>query len=115
MLFGAALALACVIPGISALIGKRSKRATHHLPYECGIDPVVENRRRIPVHFFLVAVQFIIFDIEVVFLYPWAMVFKQFVEAGFGLMMFVKMMIFLGVLVIGFVYVWRRGALEWED
>ncbi|MCC6485383.1 MAG: NADH-quinone oxidoreductase subunit A [Armatimonadetes bacterium] len=79
-------------------------------PYECGIEPVVgEVRERFPVKFYLVAMLFILFDIEVIFLYPWAVVFRQL--QVFGL---IEMGIFLAILLLGYMYVWRVGALEWQ-
>jgi NADH-quinone oxidoreductase subunit A len=78
-------------------------------PYECGIEPVGSARDRFPVKFYLVAMLFILFDIEVIFLYPWAVVFRQL--GVFGL---VEMAIFLGILLVGYIYGWRVGALEWQ-
>jgi NADH-quinone oxidoreductase subunit A len=77
-------------------------------PYECGIPPTGDARTRFSVKFFLVAVLFVIFDIEGVLILPWAAMFKK-----LGVFGFVEMMIFLGVLVIGLAYVWKKGALEW--
>jgi len=78
-------------------------------PYECGMEPMPNTRERFPVKFYLVAMLFILFDIEVIFLYPWAVVFKQL--AVFGL---VEMGIFLAILLVGYIYAWRVGALEWQ-
>ena len=82
------------------------------MPYESGVDPVGETRIRFSIRFFLIALLFIIFDIEIVFLYPWAVVFGDFLS--YGPFIFFEMVIFLAILVFGFVYVWRNGALEWE-
>ncbi len=77
--------------------------------YECGFDPFVDSRGRFDVRFYLVSILFIIFDLEVAFLFPWA------VSLGdIGVFGFWSMMIFLGVLTVGFVYEWKKGALEWE-
>ena len=115
-LFILGIVAAAAMVGLSALLGQRGGKKTqeYHIPYECGLDPLGDCKPRVSIKFFLVAVQFIIFDIEVVFLYPWAIVFREFVNEGYGLLMFVKMMIFIGVLLFGFVYAWARGALEWE-
>ena len=79
-LFILAAVAAGVIIAASSIIGRRAAKTTaHHLPYECGIDPATPSRIRMPVKFFLVAVQFIIFDVEVVFLYPWARVFLDYI------------------------------------
>lgn len=77
--------------------------------YECGVRPVRDARDRFPVKFYVVAMVFILFDIEAIFLYPWAVVFKR-----LGMFGLIEMLVFLGVLVAGLVYIWRRGVLEWR-
>ena len=94
---------------LSALLGPRRPDPEKLSPYECGMDPVGTAREQISVKFYLVAMLFIIFDMEIVFLYPWAVVFKQL--KLFGL---VAMGTFLLVLLVGYVYVWKKGGLEWE-
>ncbi|MCP5405069.1 MAG: NADH-quinone oxidoreductase subunit A [Pseudomonadaceae bacterium] len=86
---------------------KRDKVKTS--AYECGFEAFDTARRTFDVRFYLVAILFIVFDLEVAFLFPWAMALEQFGWVGF-----VSMMVFLGVLTIGFVYEWKKGALEWE-
>lgn len=115
MLFGLAAATAAGIVAISALLGRGRESAEKLLPYECGLDPVGSPRRRFSVKFFLVAIIFIVFDVEVVFLYPWAIVFKDFRAAGEGPLAFAVAAVFLGVLLIGLIYAWGRGALDWEE
>ena len=78
--------------------------------YECGIPYIGNARTRFSIHFYMIAVIFVLFDIEVVFLYPWAVNFMK-----LGLFGFIEMMVFIGVLLVGFVYVWKKGALEWEQ
>jgi NADH-quinone oxidoreductase subunit A len=78
-------------------------------PYECGFEAFEDSRMRFDVRYYLVAILFIIFDLEIAFLFPWAVVLDS-----IGLFGFVAMMIFLGILVIGFIYEWKKGALEWE-
>tara|TARA_B100000678_G_scaffold38399_1_gene28123 strand:+ start:136 stop:504 length:369 start_codon:yes stop_codon:yes gene_type:complete len=95
------------------LIGPRINNPVKMMPYESGVDPVGETRIRFSIRFFLIALLFIIFDIEIVFLYPWAVVFKDFLSNS-GAFIFFEMVVFLAILVFGFVYVWRNGALEWE-
>ena len=80
--------------------------------YECGFSAYEEARMKFDVRYYLVAILFIIFDLEIAFLFPWAVVLKE--RGGIGMFGFVAMVIFLGILVIGFVYEWRKGALEWE-
>ena len=78
-------------------------------PYECGFEAFEDSRMRFDVRYYLVAILFIIFDLEIAFLFPWAVVLDS-----IGLFGFVAMMIFLSILVIGFIYEWKKGALEWE-
>lgn len=100
---------------LSHYLGKKKKTPEKGLPYECGIDPVGDPRRKFAVKFCVVAMIFIIFDIEVVFLYPWAVLFKEFVAAGLGSFVFIEMMVFLGILAVGLAYVFGRKAIEWES
>ena len=78
-------------------------------PYECGFEAVEDSRMKFDVRYYLVAILFIIFDLEIAFLFPWAVVLEQIGAFGFW-----AMMVFLAVLVVGFVYEWKKGALEWE-
>ncbi|MEA2078753.1 MAG: NADH-quinone oxidoreductase subunit A [Pseudomonadota bacterium] len=78
-------------------------------PYECGFEAFEDTRMRFDVRYYLVAILFIIFDLEIAFLFPWAIVLES-----IGLFGYVSMMVFLGILVIGFIYEWKKGALEWE-
>ncbi|MGE5180382.1 MAG: NADH-quinone oxidoreductase subunit A [Bacteroidota bacterium] len=93
----------------SHYLGRRVYDPAKMMPYECGITPVGNARERFHARFYLVAMLFIVFDIEIVFLYPWAVVFKQL--RLFGL---IEMAVFLFILILGFVYVWGKGALEWD-
>lgn len=78
-------------------------------PYECGFEAFEDSRMKFDVRYYLVAILFIIFDLEIAFLFPWAVVLQE-----IGMFGFVAMMLFLGILVVGFIYEWRKGALEWE-
>ncbi len=93
---------------LSSVLGPRRPSKEKLSTYECGIDPIGTARERFPVKFYLVAMLFIIFDIEIVFLYPWAVVLGNL--KLFGL---VEMVFFLGILLIGLLYVWKKGGLEW--
>ncbi|MFH0799573.1 MAG: NADH-quinone oxidoreductase subunit A [Pseudomonadota bacterium] len=115
MLFALAAATGAGIMVISAIIGRRKAPPERALPYECGLDPVGTLRHRLSVKFFLVAVLFLIFDVEVVFFYPWALAFGRAVRSGSGMILMVEMAIFLAVLLLALVYAWGKGALEWED
>jgi NADH-quinone oxidoreductase subunit A len=90
------------------LLGPRRPYNDKLTTYECGIDPVGSARERFSVKFYLVAMLFIVFDIEIVFLYPWAVILNS-----LGLFGLVEMFFFLGILLIGLLYVWKKGGLEW--
>ncbi len=94
---------------LSALLGPRRPTPEKLAPYECGVEPVGTARNPFSVKFYLVAMLFIIFDMEIVFLYPWAVVYRQL--GVFGL---VSMGTFLLILLVGFFYIWKKGGLEWE-
>jgi NADH-quinone oxidoreductase subunit A len=97
----------------SYLIGQHKPTLAKMAPYECGVTTIGSSRRRIPIRYYLVAMLFLLFDIEIVFLYPWAVVFRDF-KAAFGIFIFLEMLIFMGILIVAYVYIWKKGALEWE-
>ncbi|MCM2358874.1 MAG: NADH-quinone oxidoreductase subunit A [Geobacteraceae bacterium] len=99
---------------MSSLIGPKKPSALKLSPYESGCEPVGTARERFSVKFYLIAMLFILFDIEAVFLYPWAVVFKSFINAGAGAFIFGEMLVFIVILFVGYIYVWKKGALEWE-
>jgi NADH-quinone oxidoreductase subunit A len=101
--------LAGLIVVVGHLFGPRRPSARKLAPYESGMKPIGPGTRRMPVRFYLIAVLFILFDIEVVFFLPWAVVFRQL--GVFGL---IEMFIFILILLIGYVYAWKKGALEWD-
>jgi len=78
-------------------------------PYECGFEAFEDARMKFDVRYYLIAILFIIFDLEIAFLFPWAIVFER-----IGLVALVEMALFIGLLVVGFIYIWKKGALEWE-
>lgn len=94
---------------LSSLIGPKKPSEIKLSPYECGVEPVGNARERFSVKFYIIAMLFILFDIEAVFLYPWAVLFKRL--GMFGLM---EMGVFIVILFVGYIYVWKKGALEWE-
>jgi NADH-quinone oxidoreductase subunit A len=102
------------IVGLGHLFGPRRKTARKVMPYESGMNPIGPGTRRAPVRFYLVAVLFILFDIEIIFIIPWAVILKDFVHAGNGVFALLEMVVFILVLLVGFVYAWKKGALEWE-
>jgi NADH-quinone oxidoreductase subunit A len=95
--------------GLSTIIVPRRRNAAKMSAYECGVDPVGDARERFSVKFYLVAVLFILFDIEAVFLYPWAVAFRQ-----LGLYGLIEMVLFILILLVGYAYLLRKRALEWD-
>jgi NADH-quinone oxidoreductase subunit A len=101
---------------LSQLVGQHKATRTKTMPYECGKDPVGSARERFSVKFYLVAMIFILFDIELIFLLPWAVVFRDFVTRhGLGLLIYVEMMTFVALLLVGYVYILKKGLFEWGD
>ena len=95
--------------GLSALLGPRQANRRKLMPYESGMTPIGSAMQRTPVRFYVVAMLFILFDIEIIFLLPYALYFRQ-----MGLFGLAEMGIFMAILLLGFVYVWRKGALQWD-
>src|SRR5512144_2028418 len=104
-----ATVVALIAIGLGILFGPRKQSEAKAMPYESGMNPYGEGTRRMPIRFYIVAVLFILFDIEVVFFLPWAVVFRQ-----LGLFGLVEMIIFIAILLVGYVYAWKKGALEWD-
>lgn len=98
---------------LSHLVGKRKNTRTKLMPYECGMDPVGSAHQRFSVKFYLIAMLFILFDIEAVFLLPWAVVFKTLTQTFSRSFIFLEMMIFIAVLLAGYIYVLKKGLFEW--
>ena len=95
---------------LTSLVGPKRPNPVKNEPFECGSLPLMPNRGRLNVRFYMIAMLFLIFDVEVVFLYPWAMIYKS----ELGLYGFVTMGFFLLVLVIGLIYEWKRGGMDWD-
>ena len=104
-----AMALAAGILSVSFLLGKRVRNKVKDTPYESGIVPTGDARQRFSVKFYLVAMLFILFDIEAIFLYPWVVVFRELKMFGF-----VEMLVFVILILSGFFYIWKKGALDWS-
>ncbi len=98
---------------LSALLGKHRYNPLKTQAYECGMEPTGDARGRFPVRFYLVAMLFILFDIEAVFLYPWAVVYRQLLRQT-GLFAFWEMLFYIGVVLAGFFYIWKKGILDWS-
>ena len=107
LVLGVAFGLGPVIMGF--MLGPRRPDSEKLSPYECGFEAFEDSRMKFDVRYYLVAILFIIFDLEIAFLFPWAVVL-----AKIGLFGFVSMVVFLAILIIGFIYEWKKGALEWE-
>lgn len=104
-----ALGTAVGLISVSYLAGRVSGSRTKTYPYECGSLLIDKGRKRIAIKFYVVAMMFILFDIETAFLYPWAVLFRDLGFPGF-----VEMMLFLSILIVGYIFIWRRGAFDWE-
>lgn len=104
-----AIAVAGGMIGASAVIGRRVKDTVKSSPYESGMTPIGNARERFSVKFYLVAMVFILFDIEAIFLYPWAVVYRE-----LHLFAFFEMLLFIGLVLCGFFYIWKKGVLNWS-
>lgn len=109
LFIGIALAFGVVTLLLSYLVQPKYPEAEKLSPYECGSEPISDARMPFPVRYYIFAMLFVIFDIEVIFLYPWAVVFDK-----IGLIGLVEMLIFIGLFLVAYVYAWRKGALEWD-
>jgi NADH-quinone oxidoreductase subunit A len=112
MVVAAGAALAILI--LSRFAGRNRPTREKLLPYECGVEPVGTARERQSVKFYLVAMVFLLFDIEAVFLVPWAVVFPGVLKSSIKYVFYGEMMVFMVVLFVGLIYVWRKGILEWN-
>ena len=110
MLFGLSTLFAVGSVYAASKVGPRKPSAAKSAPYECGITPERLPNERFPVKFYLIAMLFIIFDVEIVFFYPWAVIFREL--RIFGL---VEMAVFVGLLFVAYIYIWKRGGLDWEE
>ena len=108
IMIGLGIAFGAVSVAASQLLGPRKPTPEKQAPYECGVPPVGDARERQSVKFYLVAMIFLLFDIEVAFLYPWAVAFR-----GLGMMGFIQVVTFFALLTTGYVYVWRKGVFDW--
>lgn len=105
-----AMAVAAGMIGASWVLGKRLRNPVKDSPYECGITPTGSARERFSVKFYLMAMVFILFDVEAIFLFPWAVVYRE-----LRLFAFVEMFLFIALILCGFFYIWKKGALDWSS
>jgi NADH-quinone oxidoreductase subunit A len=111
-------ALVIAFPAVTLLVAKLIRPTSTSVgaklkPYECGIPPEGDARRRYSVRFYIIAMMFVIFDVETMFLIPWAILYKGWVAAHMGLFALASMLVFLGVLLVGYLWLYKKGALEW--
>jgi NADH-quinone oxidoreductase subunit A len=105
-----AMVIAAALVTLTFVVGKKLKNKVKDMPYECGISPTGDAQHRFSVKFYLVAMLFILFDIEAIFLYPWAVVFKQLKMFGF-----LEMLTFVVLILVGFFFIWKKGVLDWAQ
>lgn len=106
MVFALAFAVGSIV--LNYLIGEKTYSKVKGQPYECGMNPIRSAWERFSVKFYLIAILFLVFDLEVVFFYPFALVFRK-----FGIPLLIEMGVFICILLVGYIYAWRKGALEW--
>ena len=109
LMFILAGGLAGALITLSTIVGRHKHSRAKDLPYECGVEPTGDARHPFSVHFYLVALMFILFDIEAIFLYPWALVYHT-----LNLFGFVEMLLYIIILLVGYIFLWKKGALNWE-
>ena len=97
---------------LSALLGPKSPNARKNMPFECGMNPVGDARQRFSVRFYLIAILFLLFDVEALFFYPWAVVYKKYLSINAFILL--EMAVFVAILLVGYFYVLGKGALEWD-
>jgi NADH-quinone oxidoreductase subunit A len=109
LMFILAAFIAGALIAVSSVVGKHKRSRSKEQPYECGIHPTGDARQPFSVHFYMVALIFILFDIEAIFLYPWALVYHDLKVFGF-----VEMLLYIMILLVGYIYLWKKGALDWS-
>jgi len=109
-----ATVIACGMVLLSFLVGQHKYNPAKMSQYECGMDPVGDARQRFSVKFYLVAMLFILFDVEAVFLYPWAIVGRPLKADGLGGFWFAEMTVYIGIILAGLWYVWKKGVIDWN-
>ena len=106
--------LGAVLVFMNKIVGPKKTNPTKETQFECGSPYLQEGINPFPVKYYLVAFLFLLFDIEVIFFFPWALIFKQFRNAGMGLTVLIIMFAYIFILLVGFIYAWKKGAFEWE-
>ena len=109
----AATGLGAVMLTVNALLGKKQRNPLKLAPYESGVPPLDANRKRVNVRFYQIAMLFILFDIEAAFLYPWAVIYRDYARGPAGMFLFGEMLLFIVLLAVGYIYVWKKKAFDW--
>src|SRR5579871_42314 len=112
ILMGVGVAIATVVLILTTFVGPHRPNKKKMSVYECGVPPIGDARRRVSVKFYLVAILFLLFDVEGVFFFPWAVVYKKYI--GVNAFILVEMLFFVATLLVGYIYILRKGALEWD-
>jgi len=112
ILMGIGLGLGSVIIGLSSYLGPKVRTKMKDQPFECGVPPLGEAKQRFSVRFYLVAILFLLFDVEAIFFFPFALVYKEYLNMNAFILL--EMGVFVGILLVGYFYVLKKGALEWE-
>ena len=110
----AAVALAGGFLGLNWIVGRHQRNPSKLAPYESGVPMLDTNRKRVNVRFYQIAMLFILFDIEAAFLYPWAVIYRDASRGGSGMFLFGEMLVFIALLGVGYVYVWKKKAFDWK-
>ena len=114
VLISIAIILGLLLTNLSSLLGPFRPNKLKGSPYESGMDPVGTAHERFSVKFYLIAMLFILFDIEVVFMYPWAVQYKELITASGSMFPFIEMLVFVAILFVGYIYVYKKGGLKWS-
>ena len=109
-----AVALAAGFLGLNWILGRHQRNPSKLAPYESGVPMLDTNRKRVNVRFYQIAMLFILFDIEAAFLYPWAVIYRDASRGGAGMFLFGEMLVFIALLAVGYVYVWKKKAFDWK-
>ncbi|HEY2321721.1 MAG TPA: NADH-quinone oxidoreductase subunit A [Thermoanaerobaculia bacterium] len=109
-----AVALAAGFLGLNWIVGRHQRNPSKLAPYESGVPMLDTNRKRVNVRFYQIAMLFILFDIEAAFLYPWAVIYRDASHGGAGMFLFGEMIVFIALLAVGYVYVWKKKAFDWK-
>ncbi len=109
-----AVAIGATILGLSWILGRHQRNPSKLSPYESGVPMLDVNRKRVNVRFYQIAMLFILFDIEAAFLYPWAVIYREISQGPWGMFLFGEMLVFIALLAVGYVYVWKKKAFDWN-